>query len=117
MAENLCITILNRFMKLKVLRIFLFLFLITCQKAVSQKVAVIPYVSGLSSPIDIKNCGDNRLFIAEQGGKIRVINSDGTLRTTPFLDISSKIFLGPEDGLLGLAFSPDYKSSGKFYLD
>jgi hypothetical protein len=59
-------------------------FFITAQ-SFSQSLAITSYTPGLSSPIDIKNCGDNRLFVAERGGKIRVINSDGTLRPTPFL--------------------------------
>ena len=49
---------------------------------------------------------------------IRIINADGTLRPTPFLDITSKIFaVGSEEGFLGIVFSPDYKTSGKFYVD
>ncbi|HVZ97400.1 MAG TPA: PQQ-dependent sugar dehydrogenase [Chitinophagaceae bacterium] len=85
----------------------------------SQKLAVLPYVSGIIAPIDIKNCGDDRLFVAERGGKIRIINPDGTLRTTPFLDISSKISSATEseEGFLGFAFSPDYKTDGKLYVD
>ena len=83
-----------------------------------QKLAAMPLVSGLNSPIDIKHCGDDRLFVAERGGKIRVINADGTLRAIPFLDISSKVSgTGGEEGLLGIAFSPDYMVSGKFYVD
>ena len=84
-----------------------------------QKLAEIPFVSGINSPIDIKHCGDDRLFVADRSGKIRVINSDGTLRSTPFLDISSKISSSTsgEEGFLGIVFSPDYKASGKFYVD
>ncbi|MFS8083058.1 MAG: PQQ-dependent sugar dehydrogenase [Ginsengibacter sp.] len=84
-----------------------------------QKLAEIPLVSGINSPIDIKHCGDDRLFVADRAGKIRVINSDGTLRTTPFLDISSKISSATsgEEGFLGIVFSPDYKANGKFYVD
>ena len=84
----------------------------------AQKLAVIPYVSGITSPIDIKNCGDDRLFIADRTGLIRVIDADGSLRSTPFLDITSKISsTTSEEGLLGIVFSPNYKSDGKFYVD
>ena len=85
----------------------------------AQKLAAIPYVSGTVSPIDIKNCDDDRLFVVERGGRIRIINADSTLRSAPFLDITSKISSATEgeEGLLGLAFSPAYKTDGKFYVD
>jgi glucose/arabinose dehydrogenase len=92
--------------------------LMTGLRMSGQKLAVVPYVSGISSPIDIKNCGDDRLFIVDKGGFIRVINGDGTLRPTPFLDISAKIYMGTsEQGLFGMAFSPNYKTDRKFYVD
>jgi glucose/arabinose dehydrogenase len=67
--------------------------------------------SGLSSPVDIANAGDgtNRLFIVEQGGRIRIHNGT-TLLTTPFLDISTIISAGGERGLLSVAFHPDYEN-------
>jgi glucose/arabinose dehydrogenase len=84
----------------------------------AQKLAAIPYVTGINLPIDLKHCGDDRLFVAERAGTIRVINADGTLRQTPFLSIPSKISsTSSEEGFLGIAFSPDYKNSGKFYVD
>jgi glucose/arabinose dehydrogenase len=61
--------------------------------------------------------GDRRrLFVLEQGGKIRVVR-DGRVLRTPFLDISSQVVSGGEQGLLGLAFAPDYARSGRFYVD
>lgn len=97
-------------------KILVALCLLITHKAISQKIALKPYISGFNNPIDIKNCGDNRLFVATQDGRLWVVNANGTLRTTPFLDISSKIRTGPEDGLLGFAFSPNYKMDGKFYV-
>jgi glucose/arabinose dehydrogenase len=72
-------------------------------------------VSGLSSPLYLTSPpGDlSRLFIVEQGGLIRVIK-DGVLLPAPFLDISTRISAGGEQGLLGLAFYPDYATSGRF---
>jgi glucose/arabinose dehydrogenase len=72
-------------------------------------------VSGLSSPLYLTSPpGDlSRLFIVEQGGVIRVIK-DGALLPVPFLDISTRILAGGEQGLLGLAFYPDYGTSGRF---
>jgi glucose/arabinose dehydrogenase len=74
--------------------------------------------SGLTSPVFVTYPpGDSaRLFIVEQVGRIKILESD-TLHTTPFLDISSKVTYGGEQGLLGLAFHPDYGSNGYFYVD
>lgn len=76
-------------------------------------------VGGLQNPVNLANAGDgsNRLFVLEKKGLIRVI-SGGTLQENPFLDISSQVgSRGSEQGLLGLAFHPDFKSNGYFYLD
>lgn len=84
--------------------------------ASSQKLSLVPYATGLNYPIDLKNCGDDRLFIAEDAGIIKIVNADGSLRATPFLDISSKVDNVAEGGLLGLALGPNFKSDGKFYV-
>jgi glucose/arabinose dehydrogenase len=57
-----------------------------------------------------------RLFVVEQGGRIRVVR-DGRVLRAPFLDISSRVVAGGEQGLLGLAFAPDYATSGRFYVN
>ncbi len=66
---------------------------------------------------DITNAGDgsHRLFMVELGGRISILKNGETL-AEPFLDISSRVQSGGERGLLSMAFSPDYKSSGKFYV-
>jgi glucose/arabinose dehydrogenase len=56
-----------------------------------------------------------RIFVVEQGGKIRVVKAGKKLKT-PFLDVSGQITSGGERGLLSMAFAPDYKSSGLFYV-
>jgi glucose/arabinose dehydrogenase len=56
-----------------------------------------------------------RVFVVEQRGVIRVID-DGTLEPAPFLDISDQVQEANETGLLGLAFAPDYATSGLFYV-
>ena len=61
--------------------------------------------------------GDRRrIFVVEQGGRIRVIRGGRTLRR-PFLDVSAQIVSGGEQGLLGLAFAPDYARSHRFYVN
>ncbi len=102
---------------MKKLLLFLIVAFIFSLKIKSQTVKLTPFVTGLTNPIDIKNCGDDRLFVAERNGRIRVINPDGTLRPTPFLDIISKVSgLDGEEGFLGICFSPNYKTDGKFYV-
>jgi len=73
--------------------------------------------SGLSSPIAITHAGDSsgRLFITLQGGQI-VIHDGAQLLATPFLDITSLVVSGGEQGLLSVAFHPNYESNGFFYV-
>ncbi|MBL7747117.1 MAG: PQQ-dependent sugar dehydrogenase [Chitinophagaceae bacterium] len=73
--------------------------------------------SGLSSPVDITGAGDgtNRLFIVEQGGRIRIHNGISLL-ATPFLDMSTLITSGGERGLLSVAFHPDYETNRYFFV-
>lgn len=75
-------------------------------------------VSGLSSPVDIEEVNDSshRLFIVEQTGKIQIWNGT-SLSTTAFLDVSSLISTAnAEQGLLSVAFHPEYSSNGYFYI-
>jgi len=72
---------------------------------------------GLQSPVDLQNAGDSRLFIVEQRGVIRIFDGTG-LRDEPFLDLTDRVDdTGNEQGLLGLAFSPEFASDGVFYVD
>jgi glucose/arabinose dehydrogenase len=73
---------------------------------------------GLESPVDLQApAGDrNRLFVVEQGGRIRVIRG-GSVVATPFLDITSRVVFGGERGLLGLAFHPRYGENGRFFVN
>ena len=75
-------------------------------------------VTGLLNPVAIANAGDgsNRLFVVERAGRIRIVEN-GVLLATPFLDIDAVVnSSGGEQGLLGLAFDPDYASNGDFYV-
>ena len=74
--------------------------------------------TGLSAPLGIVSSADGtgRLFIVEQTGQILVLKN-GAVLATPFLDISSQISEGGEQGLLGLAFHPQYACSGRFFVD
>src|SRR4051812_44647285 len=75
-----------------------------------------PVVSGLASPVYLTSpTNDARLFIVEQPGRIRIVKS-GALLPTPFLDITSKVVFGSEQGLLIVAFDPAYATNGRFYV-
>lgn len=59
-----------------------------------------------------------RLFVVEQGGRIRIIDlASGTIQALPFLDIDAIVGSGGERGLLGLAFDPGYATNGYFYVN
>ena len=75
-------------------------------------------VNGLVMPLFLTSPpGDlTRQFVVEKPGRIRIIK-DGGLVPTPFLDISSKVSNGGEQGLLGLAFHPQYASNGRFVVN
>ncbi len=76
------------------------------------------FASGFNNPISIKNAGDDRLFVIEQAGIIKIINSDGSVNATPFLDINDRVInTGNERGLLGLAFHPNYNSNGFVFVN
>ena len=80
-------------------------------------VQLVPVVSGLVSPVFATSAGDGseRMFVVEQGGVIRVVQA-GTTTASVFLDISQKVIAGGEQGLLGLAFHPQYASNGRFFV-
>jgi glucose/arabinose dehydrogenase len=74
---------------------------------------------GLASPVGIANAGDgsDRLFVLEKAGIIRIV-SDGALLPEPFLDITDRVEAGgSEQGLLGLAFHPDFQVNGWFFVN
>jgi len=72
--------------------------------------------SGFSGVSGIYNCGDDRLFILEQAGRIRQYNI-ATNQTSLFLDITTITVFNGERGLLGLAFHPNYAQNGYFYVN
>ncbi len=83
----------------------------------SQDLDLEPVATGFNDPLELKHAGDDRLFVVEQGGIIKILEADGSVNSTPFLDISSMISSGGERGLLGLAFHPDYTTNGYFYVN
>lgn len=83
---------------------------------VTVKFTTIATVPG--RPLAIANAGDGsgRLFVADQGGVVYSIK-DGAVNPTKFLDISGQVSGGGEQGLLGLAFHPDFPADNRVFVD
>jgi glucose/arabinose dehydrogenase len=82
-------------------------------------VELVPVAENLERPVFITHAGDGsqRLFIIEQPGRILVLD-EGELAEEPFLDIVDQVESGGnEQGLLGLAFHPDFESNGRFFVN
>jgi glucose/arabinose dehydrogenase len=88
-----------------------------CETLGSCDIAAVPVASGLSAPVFVgAPAGDSRLFIVEQGGRIKVLDG-GVVVGTPYLNISGIITSGGERGLLSAAFDPDFDSNARFYVN
>jgi len=96
---------------------FLFL-LCSFHPGAQPTVNYVPVVSGLTAPMEVATApgdGSGRLFIVEKGGTIRIW--DGTqVLATPFLDISASVVSTGEQGLLSMAFHPQYATNGFFFV-
>ena len=81
-------------------------------------IELVPFAEGLSSPVLVTpdGTGSGVLYAVEQGGTIRAIAPDGTVAAAPFLDITDKVQSGGEQGLLGLAFHPEYATNGRLFV-
>ena len=82
------------------------------------RLALRPVADGLQAPLGIANAGDgsNRLFIVEQGGRIVAVDLE-TGKTKEYLDLSDQTVPGGEQGLLGLAFHPDFAENGRLFVN
>ena len=89
----------------------------TCEPVSGTSLSLERVAEGLMSPVFVTSPpGDERLFVVEQGGRIMIID-DGVLQERPFLDISDRVEgPGNEQGLLGLAYHPDWATDRRFYV-
>jgi glucose/arabinose dehydrogenase/uncharacterized cupredoxin-like copper-binding protein len=83
-------------------------------------IELVKVADGLADPVNVTpaNDGSGRLFVIERPGFIRIIDQDGNLLPEPFLDLSVLVqtdYL--EQGVLGLAFHPDYETNGRFFVN
>ena len=84
------------------------------------QVQLVQVASNFQTPVNVAfpPDGSGRMFVVEVGGTIRVVNPDGTVLPQPFLDLSSTVALRPgQQGLLGLAFHPNYSENGRLFVD
>jgi len=100
------------------LSLTILVFLFSAMNLHAQVIDLVPFATGLVKPVDIKHCGDSRLFVVERDGYIRILDTAGNVNPVPFLDINSSVgSVGGEQGLLGMAFSPNYETDGYFYIN
>jgi glucose/arabinose dehydrogenase len=85
---------------------------------VSAHIALVRIASGLNQPLFATGAGDGsgRLFVVEKTGRIRIYRG-GHVYATPFLNISNLVSTGSEQGLLGLAFSPGYRTNHRLFVN
>jgi glucose/arabinose dehydrogenase len=90
---------------------------VTATLPTADDVVLTEIANGLQRPVQLLGIqGDPRLFIVEQRGRIRVLLGD-RVQETLYLDINDLISDGNEQGLLGLAFHPDFQSNGYAYVN
>jgi glucose/arabinose dehydrogenase len=104
------------------IKAFLLILVISCSEQQNAQIEIFDAFPDLSftQPVDIQTPGDgsNRLFVVSQPGQIFVFdNSSSVSEAEVFLDIRSSVLSGGEQGLLGIAFHPDYSGNGYFYVD
>jgi glucose/arabinose dehydrogenase len=78
----------------------------------------VPLAGNFERPISITHAGDGtgRIFIVEKTGAIRIVDGLGNLLPAPFLELGSQVSTGSEQGVLGLAFHPEYAATGLFFV-
>jgi len=101
--------------------LFLLGLLYVCSVFAQPSITLESFRTGLDKPVSIKHANDDRLFVVEQDGRIQILNSDGALNSSPFLNIESIVgnvgSIGDERGLLSVAFHPNYAANGFFYVN
>jgi glucose/arabinose dehydrogenase len=82
------------------------------------QISLVNLAEGFNKPVSIAHANDHRLFIVEKAGRIALVDTLGNKAQDYFLDIRQRVkSSGGEQGLLGLAFHPDYANNGFFYVN
>ena len=99
--------------------------------SIAQTFTLTTVATGVADIVQIRHAGDNRKFLVQQGGTIRILRAPNVLDATPFLEMASittcafpdgsnntlGFTSGGERGLLGLAFHPLYASNGTLFIN
>jgi len=76
------------------------------------------FTEGFTLPVDIVHSGDDRLFVVEKRGIVKIVDTTGQKLEDPFLDITDRVSgSASERGLLGMCFHPDYTNTGYFFVN
>ena len=103
---------------MKILLLIILQIILLVPISAQPQLELVPFASGLDQPIGIYHAGDDRLFVIEQGGYIRILDHEGQILETPFLDLTEIVNTsGNERGLLGMAFHPQYHENGYFFVN
>lgn len=98
-------------------KLLLLLLVVSFYTSKAQTVAIQSFGTGFSNAVAIVHPpADSRLFVVQKTGAIRILNANGTVNATPFLTVTG-LSSGSEQGLLGLAFHPNYAINGFFYIN
>lgn len=91
--------------------------LLNAQDDLLNEIVFRKVVSGLTRPTSIANASDGsgRLFVTQQAGLVRIVDR-GILLEEPFLDLTQTVSCCGEQGLLGIAFHPDFSINGRFFV-
>jgi glucose/arabinose dehydrogenase len=101
----------------KILTFLLVMIVSSAAQSQQTKSNITSFATGFTSPLCIVNAGDDRLFVVDQNGFIFIVDTAGHINPQPFLDIHKKVIYGGEEGLLGLAFHPQFQTNGYFYVN
>lgn len=89
---------------------------VVCSLKSQPIIGLVPVAWGLTNPVDmVPEPGSNRLFVVQQGGQISIVNGS-TVLATNFLNVSGLLSGEGEQGLLSMAFHPNYLSNRYFFV-
>lgn len=96
----------------------LLVFSLALASEISAQQIILEEFATASNPVEMmaSPTNDNRLFVVQQSGTIRILNTNGTFEATNFLNITDRVNFSGEMGLLGLAFHPDFATNRYFYV-
>lgn len=84
----------------------------------AQSIDLEIFATGFDNPVNIKHADNSNLYVVERAGVIKKVLANGDVASSPLLNISQNVNSNTqEQGLLGLAFHPQYTENGFFYVN